>query len=203
MKILIVSTLLPIYVFANIGTVMALKGEAKIKRSDIMNAKTGMDILQGDKILTSFDSKMQVILKDETVITIGEQSSFDFEKFHFDGTKNSTVALKANKGSFRTVTGHTGKVAPSRFKVKTLTATIGIRGTDFSVNIVDGKEIIKCHSGAIWVKYNDGEIKHILADTLLTIDQRRALKSEKLIKPPPVAKAAPPPPPPPPPPLTH
>lgn len=191
--------------YANIGTIMALKGEAKIKRNQLTNsAYMGMDIKQGDRILTQDKSTMQVLLNDDTVITIGGNSSFDFKKFTYDGTKNSTVALQANSGSFRTVTGQTGKLAPDRFRIKTLSATIGIRGTDFSVYITkDKKEIIQCHSGAIWVKYDNGESKQILANMLMGIDTHNGVTNDSAKAPPPSTPPAPPAPPPPPPPLTH
>jgi len=104
--------------------------------------------------------------------------------FNFDGTKNSEVALVHDKGYFRAVTGKTGKVAPSRFLVKTVSATIGIRGTDFSVNIVDGKEKIRCHSGAIWVKYDNGSMRNIVSNMLLSFDYSNEAGKPKDIQPP-------------------
>lgn len=147
--------LLSISVWANIGNVMVIKGEAEVKRSiEMLKAFHGMELLKGDEIVTGVKSRVQVMLKDSTIITIGANSSFGFEDFSFDGTSESKVSMKASRGFFRSVTGEIGKVAPERFKVKTASATIGIRGTDFSGEIEGEIEIFKCYSGAITIEYN-------------------------------------------------
>ena len=183
MKKLILIILVSVYSFGSIGTIMALKGKAKVKRSINLKAKMGMKLLEGDIILTSALSKMQVILLDDTVVTIGANSSFGFKEFKFDGTKNSKVTLNANKGYFRTITGRTGKIAPDRFRVKTLTATIGVRGTDFGGYISKEKEIIQCYSGSIWVKLDKGGIKDVLSNMLIEINDHqinvRKISSQK------------------------
>ncbi|MBN2823927.1 MAG: FecR domain-containing protein [Campylobacterales bacterium] len=174
MKALIFMIMMSLYAFANIGTIMALKGSANIERGMIVDAKMGMAIKQGDKIVTSADSRVQVMLKDETVVTIGANSSFDFKEFSFDGSKNSKVNLKANRGFFRTVTGKIAKVAPNRFKVKTVSATIGIRGTDFSGNIdlERDMEVIRCYSGKIIVELDKGGVQNIDAGMLIEISNK-------------------------------
>jgi len=180
MKAIMLILMMSIYAFANIGTIMALKGQANIDRGNTIKAKSGMVIQQGDKLITSAESRVQVMLKDETVITIGENSSFDFKEFNFDGSKSSKINLKANRGFFRTVTGKIGKIAPKRFKVKTVSATIGIRGTDFSGTIMSDKEIIRCYSGSIIVELDGGGAKEILAGMLVEISNKNVPIEKKL-----------------------
>jgi len=141
--------------FANIGNIMALKGQAQILRQHLIPATNGMKILQGDQVITRNRTRVQIILKDETMITIGANSSFKFDKYLFDGTKNSMVKMKANHGFFRSVTGKIGKLAPERFTVETSSATIGIRGTDFSAKIQNAIERFKCYSGSITITTDD------------------------------------------------
>lgn len=83
------------------------------------------------------------------MVTIGPESSFVFDKYTFGTKENSEVAMHINHGFFRTVTGKIGKMAPTRFNVKTVSATIGIRGTDFSALVSDNQEIISCYRGKI------------------------------------------------------
>ena len=85
----------------------------------------------------------------------GAKSSFEFTTYIYDGTVNSKLKVKARRGFFRSVTGKIGKLAPQRFTVQTSSATIGIRGTDFSVNIADDSEVYKCYQGAIRVFISD------------------------------------------------
>jgi len=183
MKAILLMILMSFYAFANIGTIMALKGEASVVRGTPLKAKMGMPIEQGDRVVTGSQSRVQVMLKDETVVTIGSNSSFDFKEFSFDGTKNSKVNLKANRGFFRTVTGQIGKVAPNRFKVKTVSATIGIRGTDFGAHInADNKEIIVCYSGSIIVEIDGDGSRIIDSGMLLEIINRGIDVESKLSK---------------------
>ena len=156
MKIFLI-LLMSLSLWANIGNILAMKGSADVKRAgDSLSAKIGMALLEGDTIVTAKKSRVQVMLQDSTVVTIGANSSFGFEEYLFDGTKASKVSMKANRGFFRSVTGRIGKVAPERFKVKTASATIGIRGTDFSGDISQGREIFKCYQGAIFIEFDGG-----------------------------------------------
>jgi len=157
MKIFILLLLMSLSLWANIGSILAMKGSAEVQRDqNILKATSGMKLLKGDNIITSSKSRVQVMLHDETVITIGASSSFSFEEYIFDGTKNSKLTMRANRGFFRSVTGKIGKIAPERFKVKTASATIGIRGTDFSGDIMSGREVFKCYQGAIFIEFDDG-----------------------------------------------
>ena len=157
MKIVILMLIMSLTLWASIGNILALKGSADVKRTTgLVNVVMGMELQEGDEIVTSSKSRVQVMLKDETVVTIGASSSFTFEEFKFDGSKDSKVAMRANRGFFRSVTGKISKVAPERFKVRTASATIGIRGTDFSGNIFADREVFRCYKGAIFIEFDGG-----------------------------------------------
>jgi len=154
MRLFFVLFLFGTSLFASIGTVLAMRGEANRKPLDMTTIKPlhiGDLLEEGDEIITQSLSRVQVMLKDHTVITIGANSNFKFDKYFFDGTKNSKLSMEANRGFFRSVSGEIGKVAPQRFTVKTTSATIGIRGTDFSGYILPDQEFYRCYSGTIFV----------------------------------------------------
>jgi len=154
MKYILLTLILSSSIFASIGNIMALKGSATIERAgQKVTANNGMHIEQGDTLVTAGKTRAQVILNDETMITIGANSSFEFSKYFYDGSKKSTLSMKSSRGFFRSVTGKIGKIAPERFKVKTSSATIGIRGTDFSVLQRNGLERFTCHYGKIYVRF--------------------------------------------------
>lgn len=156
-RLLILLLLLSSSLFANIGTIMAMKGSALVERAGAnVDALTGMELLEGDTIVTESKSRVQVMLKDETVVTIGAKSTFSFDEYSFDGAE-SKVSMKASRGFFRSVTGRIGKLAPQRFKVKTASATIGIRGTDFWGITGGARELVTCNKGAISIEF-DGKV---------------------------------------------
>jgi len=178
-----------IHAFANIGNIMALKGAAEVhkKSNTILAAKSGMSIDEGDTIVTQNKTRVQVILKDDTIITIGSHSSFGFDDYFFDGSKKSTLSMRMDRGFFRSVTGQIGKIAPERFKVKTSSATIGIRGTDFSVRLQNAIERFKCYSGGIRITFGNtykditaGEVFELNVNTLKNWVDNRELEVSDL-----------------------
>jgi hypothetical protein len=192
MKKLFLLLLLSIVSFANIGTIMVAKGDAHIKRSQkMLPVKNGMDILKGDEIITKKKTRIQVMLNDDTVVTIGPDSSFSFLDYFYDGSKKSTIKMQANRGFFRSVTGKIGKIAPERFKVKTKLATIGIRGTDFSAQIGTHTTSYICNRGEITLNFADMQKSIVGGDKMLlrlegmkvkTISSDAAKKDSKATK---------------------
>jgi len=174
MRKLIVILLLCLSAWSSgIGTIMVTKGSVDVLRNgENLPATNGMELLQKDEIITKSKSRTQIMLKDETVITIGPKSSFTFEEYAFDESGDSKLSVRANRGFFRSVTGRIGKVAPERFKVKTASATIGIRGTDFSGDITPDKEVFKCYSGGITVAF-DGGLKDIDAGMMMELSAQK------------------------------
>ncbi len=147
MKLLFILLLLHVTLFAKIGTISALNGEVNINReSKTLNAQLGHAIELKDSIVTAKDAKVQIIMMDETVITIGSNSIYNFEEYG-----NDHASMKIEKGFFRAITGKIGKIAPEKFKIKTQSATIGIRGTHFSGLIQKNSEVIKCIRGKITI----------------------------------------------------
>ncbi len=172
--------MLSLSLWASIGNVMALKGSAEVNRvSELSKLKAGMELLVGDEIITQARTRVQVMLKDDTIITIGPKSNYKFEEFEFDGTQSSKVTMKASRGFFRTITGEIGKVAPERFKVKTASATIGIRGTDFTGSISKDLEIISCNKGEIFVEYKNNSV-NIAAGMLVELTRTKPLMIRKI-----------------------
>lgn len=156
MKFLWMLSILSIFSWANIGNIATLIGGVKILRANsVIQASSGMALQQKDKIKTEKKSRVQIILKDDTVVTIGANSLFSFDKYRFTGDKQSEAKMRIERGFFRSVTGRIGKIAPERFKVKTLSATIGIRGTDFAAIVSKKSERILCYRGGIDVLFKE------------------------------------------------
>ncbi|MCT7511419.1 FecR family protein [Aliarcobacter cryaerophilus] len=145
MFLLFVSTL-----FANIGTITLLEGEAFVKRGEeTLRLNISDSISNNDFIETKTNSKVKITFMDNTIITIGKESSLKIEDYFFDSNnKNSAkTELNVSKGAFHAITGQIGKVNPEKFKLKTKNATIGIRGTE----IYGDQNRVFCTQGAIYV----------------------------------------------------
>lgn len=152
-KTLILITLLSSYLFAGVATITAIKGEASIKRGEsTLVALLGSQLEEKDNIVTKDNTKLQVIFKDETIISIGKNSDFSINEYLFEDKQAPIAKFSMLKGAMRTITGAIGDIAPEKFSVATKTATIGIRGTNFSVVAGDnGAYSAFCTFGAISV----------------------------------------------------
>lgn len=96
---------------------------------------SGKTVYSRDTITTSPQGRLQIMLVDETVFTIGPDSEMLIDEFVYDPfTGSGKVAAEVTKGVFRFVTGKIARKRPSAMKVKLPNGTIGIRGT-----IVAGK----------------------------------------------------------------
>jgi hypothetical protein len=147
--------LLPIFVFANIGKITVAKGDVKIKRNGkIIKAKSGTVLKKHDFVKTDKNGKVQIVFKDNTVFTIGKNSTLDIADYLYDEKKPKKNRAKFNvlKGAFSSITGRIGKLNKSKFKLRTKSASIGIRGTIVKAN----QKTVMCMQGAITVTTPNG-----------------------------------------------
>lgn len=93
-------------------------------------ATTGMDVFLGDRVDSEERSRMQVLLLDETVFTIGPKSDLVIDKFVYDPEANTgELTASFTKGLFRYVSGKLAKANPESIRIRVPNAIIGIRGT--------------------------------------------------------------------------
>ena len=143
-------------VFAQIGQVVALKGDVKVEReSKIQELLLKDKILKNDQISTLNNSRTQLLLNDETIITIGENSIFKVDEYLFNEEKDSSLKMNFLNGTFKIISGKIGKLNPNNFKLQTKTASIGIRGTEILLQLEAKKEKIMCTQGTIIVTINE------------------------------------------------
>ncbi len=118
-----------------VGTVKQVKGDVRLGLGNQSGAPSAGDaVTEGDRISTGKDGSASLILRDGTTIALGPNSSAQITQFQFDATtQQGNVLVELLQGSARFITGLLAKVNPERFKVKTPTAIVGVRGTDFIV----------------------------------------------------------------------
>jgi hypothetical protein len=128
-----------------VGKVGYMSGVLVAQRTDgtvkVMAPKS--EVLAGDMLITAKDSYAQVTMGDGAQMTLRPNSNLRIEAFHFskDSPKDDNAVLRLIKGGFRTVTGLIGKRGNvDAYKVRATTATIGIRGTDFTSRLCATKD---------------------------------------------------------------
>ncbi|MEA3512769.1 MAG: Ig-like domain-containing protein, partial [Campylobacterota bacterium] len=139
-KIILILLTISTFAFANVGKITAIKGEVYVQRAaEQKTATIGLILEIDDKIITKKKSKALILFNDNTSITIGKSSNMDIKSFVYDQkvASNNKAEFGFGQGVFRTITGKIGKLNKSKFKIKTSTASIGIRGTVFDVVVND------------------------------------------------------------------
>lgn len=121
------------------GVIKTLQGQAHVERdAQTLELKVGDTVQEKDRVIVASHSSVGISMKDETLLSIGPDSSFVLNNYQFDPvTRQGKVETTMLKGTFRYVTGLIGKLNPSAIKVNTKTATIGIRGTEFIIEVPD------------------------------------------------------------------
>lgn len=179
MKIIIVLLAFISFAFANIGKVSVVVGDAQIERNkQFIIIKSGTKLEEKDIIRTAKNSKVQLIFKDNTIITVGKNSALNINEYLYDlkNPKNSKTDFSFFKGAFKTITGKIGKINKKRFKLRTKTASIGIRGTI----IVGNQDVIACTQGGITVE-GAGVSVNVDANELTVIQSNNAPSKAKTI----------------------
>ena len=106
---------------------------------DISNQKnekllTGSKIYFGDTIIVKAQSNAQILLLDETALTIGEKSELTIDDFVYDPqSKVGKIVSNIKIGTVRVITGEISKQNPDNLEVNVPTGSIGARGTEFVV----------------------------------------------------------------------
>lgn len=157
-----------------VAKITALSGQATLARgSNSLTAALGAALETKDTIITAKDSKAQLTFSDNTIVTVGKQSKFSVDDYLDDNTPNSNAKFNMISGTIRAMSGKIGKIAPEKFTVKTKTATIGIRGTDFIVNVLPTGELATlCMQGSILVTPSDAAGTIIIpAGSFITISK--------------------------------
>jgi hypothetical protein len=109
------------------GTTMLVRGT-----SFSTPVRREVPIRSGDRIRTGPDGRVHLRFADGALMSIQPGSDFRIEAYAFDAVRQRSFFVLM-QGSVRAVSGSIGRRDRDDFRLKTPTATIGIRGTEFTV----------------------------------------------------------------------
>lgn len=121
-----------------VGVVMGVKQGAALETGGSRQAlQPRTRISNGDTIVTNGSGTVQIVFNDRTRLVVGPNSRFDVSDVRIQtGKTASKFAVEAVTGTFRFLSGQSDKRA---YSIKTPTATMGIRGTEFDFSVVGGQ----------------------------------------------------------------
>ena len=136
--LLTLTTLVSVNSFASIGEVALHKGNAVIDRKDGdqgVEVQKNLDVFSYDTVKTG-NGKVGIEFVDDTRVDVTEHSKLLIDEFIYDpNTKTGSLSLKATLGTVRYASGQIAKNSAQNVKIKTPTATIAVRGTDFAMTV--------------------------------------------------------------------
>jgi len=122
--------------WGSIGNVDKLEGNGVIDRNKTdITLEQELPIEQYDTVKTG-NGKVGILFIDDTRVDVTQHSKLIIDEFVYDpNTKKGKLNLSAKLGTIKYASGQIAKTSRQDIVITTPTATIGVRGTDFSMTI--------------------------------------------------------------------
>jgi len=124
------------------GTAKLVNGQVTASNGGVERVLApGDPVSAADRVSTGAASSASLVLRDGTLIVLGPASRMDLREFSFDATTyEGNLAVNMLRGTMRMVSGLIRKNRPDAVRIETPTALIGVRGTDFIVDVEPAEE---------------------------------------------------------------
>ena len=121
-----------------IGAISELRGNGEVVRqgsTDKLLAEMALDIFSHDDVRTG-NGRIAIQFLDSSVVRLTEHSKIVVDEYIYDPDPNkSKLALNMASGTARFITGRLAGIQKENIFIRTPSATIGIRGTDFTTTV--------------------------------------------------------------------
>jgi hypothetical protein len=144
LRIAVIFLLTALSLFGSSGKITEATGPTQITRDkDKIEGKANVGIEMFDTIET-LRSRVDISFVDDTRVQITEFSKLKIDEFVYDPSSGKgSLSIKAASGTIRYTSGLIAKNSKENVKIKTPTAVVSVRGTDFSMSVgEDGKSLI-------------------------------------------------------------
>lgn len=183
---------------AAVGTVTEQSGPTEIKRNNNSIPSELSAPVEMQDTITTANSKAGITFQDQTQVHITEQSKLVIDNFVYDPNRGAgKLAVKIALGTVKYTSGQIAKNDPQQVKVETPSATIGVRGTDFTSTVDEigrstiillpscpvGWKVIEkdCITGQIVVMTDAGELWLTKPFQATTVDTRNKTPTKAVI----------------------
>jgi hypothetical protein len=122
---------------AAIGLVKVANGSVQIQRGAAkLPAAVGTGLQASDVIVTGADGTAGITFTDNSLVSVGPNSVFAIDKYQFDTTTHAgEFEGNLRQGRLAAVSGKMVKQSPESMKIRTPSAIMGVRGTEFVVQV--------------------------------------------------------------------
>jgi hypothetical protein len=172
---LVALLVLPTIAFANVGSITEKTGNsAGAKREgEQLTVELGFEVEMLDELITA-DTRLGITFEDDTRVELTEQSELVIDEFVYDPNTNmGKLSVKVALGTVQMTSGNIAHANSDNVNIQTPTASITVRGTDFSMTVDElGRSLIillpscpdptmdedECPTGAIEVSTDAGTV---------------------------------------------
>jgi hypothetical protein len=122
---------------ADIGQIKLAKGQVSVDRKgQTLPGQVGMQLVATDVLKTGADGAVGITMRDNSLLSAGPNSILALERFEFDPTTSQgRFDSQLRRGTLAVVSGRIAKQSPEAMTVRTPSAVLGVRGTEFVVAV--------------------------------------------------------------------
>ncbi|HSN20719.1 MAG TPA: FecR family protein [Usitatibacter sp.] len=122
---------------ADVGLVKVAHGSVTIERTgERIPATVGTALRTSDVIVTGADGSAGITFSDNSLVSVGPSSVFAIDKYAFDTTTYAgEFQGTLSRGRLAAVSGKMVKQSPESMRIRTPSAIMGVRGTEFVVQV--------------------------------------------------------------------
>jgi len=126
---------------ADIGQIKVAKGTVTIERAGAsLPAAIGTHLQASDVVTTGGDGSVGITMTDNSLLSAGPNSVLAFDRYDYDEvTSTGRFDASLRKGTLAVVSGRLAQQSPDAMTVRTPSAVLGVRGTEFVVSVGDGR----------------------------------------------------------------
>ena len=121
---------------ADVGQVKVSRGQVSVERAgQVVPCPVGTRLQASDVLRTGADGSVGVTMSDDSLLSAGPNSVLSLDRFAFDSTTSQgRFDASLRKGSLSVISGRIAKQDPQAMTVRTPSAILGVRGTEFVVS---------------------------------------------------------------------
>jgi hypothetical protein len=122
---------------ADVGLIKVSKGNVQIQRGSAkVPAAVGTGLQLSDVLVTGADGSAGITFTDNSLVSVGPNSVFAIDKYSFDTTTHvGEFEGNLKQGRLAAISGKMVKQSPESMKIRTPSAIMGVRGTEFVVQV--------------------------------------------------------------------
>jgi len=122
---------------ADIGQIKISKGSVTVERAaQSLPGVVGTRLQASDVITTGANGSVGITMSDDSLLSAGPNSALSLDRFAFDSTTHQgQFDASLRKGSLSVISGRIAKQSPDAMTLRTPSAILGVRGTEFVVSV--------------------------------------------------------------------